>query len=134
MNSIQQKHPLQIRIIYIFMLLNALVWLALGVIVLADLHPAIPDGAAIRRTMGGLLMTAGILMLALAVLLRRRKRIAYWLTLALLAPIIVVTIMDQFGLSDLTVVLMHLLPFALLLKNRDWFLQSQSKPESDLVT
>ena len=129
----QQKLPaLEIRIISIFMLLNALVWLVLGIIVLTDLHPAIPDGAAIHRTMGGLLMTAAILMLALAVLLRRRKRIAYWLTLALLAPILVVTIMDQFGLSNLIVVLMHLAPFVLLLRNREWFINTQT--QNDLVT
>ena len=127
MNTESQKQPLEIRIIYISMLLNALIWLALGIIVLADLHPALPAGAAIRRTMGGLLVTAGILILALAILLRRRKRIAYWLTLALLAPIIVVTIMDEFGLADLIVVLIHLAPFVLLLRNREWFINTQTQ-------
>jgi hypothetical protein len=114
--------PLSVSIALIFILLNAGIWLALGVIIAADVHPALPNVPIIRGIMAFLsLVTAGIL-LGVFIFLRKPSRIAYFIALGLLAAISFLTIFDQFGLVDLVVIAINLVPIFLLIKDRAWYL------------
>ena len=57
------KHPLSVSTTLIFIILNALVWLALGVIIALHVHPALPDNPLLRGIMAFLSFgAAGILL------------------------------------------------------------------------
>ncbi len=116
------KAPLSVTLASIFLVLNALIWLAFGVIITGGLHPAMPDTGLVRWGMGGLSLLAGGVLIGLWVLLRKRSAPAYYLTVAALVAFALVTVFDDFGLSDLIVELVVLIPLALLLKDRRWYL------------
>jgi hypothetical protein len=63
------------------------------------------------------------ILVAVARLLKRRSRFGYLLTVALLAVMILASLFDDFGLADLLFVLVTLLPLALLLKDRAWYVR-----------
>jgi hypothetical protein len=107
----------------IFILLNAFVWLALGVIIAANAHPALPDLPLFKGIMAFLsFATAGIL-LGVFIFLGKRSRIAYFIALGLFVAISLLTIFDQFGLADLIILAINIVPIILLIKDRTWYLQ-----------
>jgi hypothetical protein len=62
---------------------------------------------------------------ALAVLagkLRQGGRLSYWLTVALLLSMILVGLFDELGLADLAYLVLTLIPLALLIGDRNWYL------------
>jgi len=59
----------------------------------------------------------------MAGLLKRRSRLGYILTVALLAVMILASLLDDFGLADLLFVLVTLMPLALLIKDRAWYVR-----------
>jgi hypothetical protein len=120
------KMPASVSAALVLLLLNALVWLAFAVIVAAGVHPSIPGGDQVRWTMAILsLLTAGVLS-GLCVFLRKRNRVAYYLTLGLLLVTSFLTVTDQFGLSDLIVLAIMVVPLGLLIKDRAWYLQRET--------
>jgi len=117
-----RDRPLSVTIALTFILLDALIWLGLGVIIAANAHPALPNVPIVRGIMAFLsLATAGIL-LGVFIFLRKPGRIAYFIALGLLAAIAFLTIFDQFGLVDLVVLAINIVPLFLLLKDRAWYL------------
>jgi lysylphosphatidylglycerol synthetase-like protein (DUF2156 family) len=118
--------PISVSATMIFILLNALIWLAFGAIVAVGAHPALPVSPLINGIMASLaFITAGIL-LALLAFLGKRNRVAYYLTLCLLVVISILTIFDDFGLADFVVLIINIAPFILLIKDRAWYLQERS--------
>ena len=125
----EENEPLvSSKVTLVFILLNALVWLAFGVITAFDAHPAVPESDLIRWMMATLaLLNSGVL-IVLSILLRKGSCIAYYLTLGLLAVISILLIMDEFGAADLVVLFLNVVPIILLLKDRGWYLQ----PDEDI--
>ena len=116
------NRPLSVSVALIFILLNALVWLAFGVIIAANAHPALPDQPIIKGVMAFLsLATAGIL-LGVFIFLGKRSRVAYFIALGLFVAISLLTIFDQFGLADLVILAINIVPVILLIKDRAWYL------------
>jgi hypothetical protein len=116
------KRPLSVTIAWIFILLNALIWVAFGLLVAAHAHPALPDQPVIQGLMAFLSFAAAAVLLGALILLRKHNRWAYFLAIAFFAAASILTIFDQFGLIDLAVLLINLVPIALLLKDRNWYL------------
>ena len=117
------KPPSTVPAAHFLLLLNALVWLVFGIIVAAGLHPSMPESDVFRWIMAVLaLLTTGVL-LGLRVFLRRRSRIAYYLTVGLLVVLSTLTVTDEFGLSDLIVLIIIAAPLVLLIKDRAWYLR-----------
>jgi len=110
-----------------FVLVCALIWLALSIIVAADLHPALPESDTYKWIIAGLSFLSAGFLLILFFLLRCRIKIAYFLSIAFLLFIVLLTIMDDFGLSDFIIVMITLTPIVLLIKNHQWFLK---KPDT----
>ncbi|MCJ7513455.1 MAG: hypothetical protein MUO23_10860 [Anaerolineales bacterium] len=117
------RPPASVSAVLILLLLNSLAWLTFAFIAAAALHPSIPEGDPIRWAMSLLaLLTSGTL-IGLCVFMRRRSRFAYYLTLGLLGLLALLTVADEFGFSDLIVLIITVSPFALLIKDRAWYLQ-----------
>ncbi len=102
--------------------LNALVWLGFGALVAFNLHPALPDLPLLKAGLAAASLCLAASLLALAYWLSKRSRTAYFVTLGGLALIAVAFLFDDFGWIDFACLVLNLLPLALLLKARAWFL------------
>ncbi len=114
---------------YIFILLNALIWLVLGIIIAINAHPALPDSPGIRWIFAGLSISMAVIILVVFIFLYRRIRMAYYLSLAIFISTAVLTIFDNVGWSDIVVLILNLVPIVLLIIDRNWYLQQ--KPQRD---
>ena len=110
---------------FALIVLNALIWLAFGVIVAANVHPALPDLPLFKGIMALLSFTVSGMLLVLVVFLGKQNRAAYYLTLILLNAVSLLTFFDDFGLTDLVVLVINIAPFVLMIKNRAWYLQAR---------
>jgi lysylphosphatidylglycerol synthetase-like protein (DUF2156 family) len=117
------NRPLSVTATLVFILLNILVWLALGVIIAANAHPTLPDLPLVKGTMAFLAFVTAFILLGLFIFLSKRNWIAYFLALALFVATSLLTIFDEFGLADLVVLTINIAPIVLLIKDRAWYLQ-----------
>lgn len=118
--------PLTVKITQVLLLIEALMWLVFGVIILAGLHPALPEGALYRWGMGGISILAAVVLVALTRLLLRRVRAAWYLTMVALFASFLVILFDNVGWVDLAVMAGVFLPMVLLLIDRKWYLGNLS--------
>jgi hypothetical protein len=119
-NSIQPS----IRVTKYLIYLAAVIWLLLAIILVAGLHPALPEAGIYRWGMAILSSLACVSLGWGYQIMIKRGGPTYYLILGLLAAFSVLTITDQFGLVDLLVLAVHLLAFVLLMKDRSRYLRS----------
>jgi len=117
------KRPLSVSVTLIFIILNALIWLVFGLIIALHAHPALPDNPIIQAGMAFASFCAAGILLGLFIFLGRRSRIAWFIALGFLAFTSILTIFDDFGWTDLAVLLINIFPIILLIKDRAWYLQ-----------
>jgi membrane-associated HD superfamily phosphohydrolase len=123
------KQPLTVTINLIVILLNALIWLVLGIIIAVNANPGLPDMPEMKGILAVLsIAIAGILML-LTFLLFKHNNIAFYLTLIFFGIAALLTIFDDVGLADVVFVIICLIPIFLLLKDRNWYLQANARTE-----
>jgi lysylphosphatidylglycerol synthetase-like protein (DUF2156 family) len=119
------KRPLSVSVTLIFIILNALVWLALGLIIALHAHPALPDNPILQAEMALLSFCAAGILLGLFIFLGKRGRLAWFAALGCLAFTSILTIFDDFGWTDLIVLVINIVPIILLIKDRAWYLQGK---------
>lgn len=117
--------PLSVKVTQAFLFLAALIWLIFGFIVVAGLHPALPEEPLLRWGMGTTAFVGGMVLAGLGIFLMKRNRFLYWISLIGLGLVTLVNFFDDLGWVDVGVALISLLPFILLLKDRHWYLQSK---------
>jgi hypothetical protein len=117
------NRPLSVSVTLIFILLNALVWLAFGAIIAANTHPALPIQPLLKGIMAFLSFSIAGILVGVFIFLLKRNRIAYFIALGLFIATSFLTIFDQFGLSDLLILVINMVPIVLLIKDRAWYLQ-----------
>jgi hypothetical protein len=118
-----KKRPISITVTLGFIFINILIWLAFGIIVAANLHPALPDQPVVKTVMASLALAVAVVLSVLVFFLIRHSRIAYYLTLGLFTALSLAALFDNFGWIDLVVLIINLVPIILLIKERSWFLQ-----------
>ena len=112
---------------YVFISLNALIWLILGIIIAANALPGLPDLPVMKGIIAFLsIAMAGIIVVSLIFLYRGSQR-AYYITLAIFIFTALLTIFDDVGVSDLVVLALNIIPVILLIKDRVWYLQTKSQ-------
>jgi hypothetical protein len=119
----KETRPILIKITLFLILLNAFFWMFFGVITALGYHPGIPANEMLRWGMVVLAISCSIVLMVLVVFLGRHNRIAYGLTACILGLISVLTITDQFGISDLLVLLLTTITLLLLVLGRRWYFQ-----------
>ena len=120
-----KNNPVSVNIAMAFIFLTALTWVAFGIIVLGNFHPAFPVEPLLRWRLGITAIAGGLVMAILGYLLLKNKRLAYWVVLGGLAMMSLVNLLDDVGWVDVMVALISLLPFILLIKDWHWYLQRQ---------
>ena len=118
-----KKRPLTVNVTLIFVMINALIWLVLGMIIALHLHPSLPDQPVIRWSMAFLSFAAAAILAGLFFFLRRQIPLAWFLGLGVFVFSALLTFFDQFGLTDLVVLVINVIPIILLIKDRAWFLR-----------
>jgi len=106
----------------------AFLWLAFGITVAVNAHPSYKDAALVRWTMATMASGAAMVLAVLASQLKRRSRLSYWLTVALLTLMMFVGLFDEFGLADFVYLVLTLIPLALLIRDRNWYLSTPPAP------
>lgn len=120
------RKPLTVTITLVFILLHAFFWLGFVILLAWNLHPALPDAPAIRWIMGILAFGCAGTLIALAILLARRIRLVYFLTVGLFALLVILTFTDDVGWADWIYLLLAATPLFLLIKDRSWYLNKNN--------
>jgi hypothetical protein len=121
------KRPSLVITTYIFILLNALIWLVLSIIIAANAHLARPVTPGVRWILAFLSFVMAAIILVLFIFLDRGSRRAYFLSLAIFVFTAVLTIFDDVGLSDIIVLVLNIIPIVLLIINRAVFLNTRAQ-------
>ena len=114
--------PLTVRFTLIFFLVIAVLWFIFSLFVVLGGNVSYFHIGAFRWIMAGLTFLASIIVVVLWVLLRRRFRPAWYISVLLLAAMILSGFMDELGLIDYAFISLYLIPLALLIKDRKWYL------------
>jgi chromate transport protein ChrA len=117
------KRPLTFTITLVVIILNALIWLLLGIIIAVDALPGIPDLAQMKGILASISISIAVILLGLTFFLFKRSRTAFYLTLLFFGITSLLTIFDDVGLPDVVFLIISLIPIFLLLKDRAWYLQ-----------
>jgi chromate transport protein ChrA len=117
------KRPLTFTITLVVIILNALIWLLLGIIIAVDALPGIPDLAQMKGILASISISIAVILLGLTFFLFKRSRTAFYLTLLFFGITCLLTIFDDVGLPDVVFLIISLIPIFLLLKDRAWYLQ-----------
>lgn len=80
--------------------------------------------------MAGLSLIVSITLVVLCVFVKKHSRWAYFLTLAILGTLALLTLTDNFGVSDLVYLVLTVIPLALLVHIRKWYFDPASDPKS----
>lgn len=115
--------PRTVTLTLVFIFLNALVWLVLGLVIAASLHPALPDIPLLKGIMAAMSFAGAGLLLVAFILLLKRKRTGFFLALGFLGVTALLTFFDQVGWVDLVTLLINIVPIVLLVRDRDWYLK-----------
>jgi lysylphosphatidylglycerol synthetase-like protein (DUF2156 family) len=115
------------RITLAFILINVLIWLAFGGIVVTNARPALSVPPLIKGIFAFLSFVMALLLAVLLVFLGRRSRTAYFLSLLLFVAMILITFFDDVGWVDIFFLLVNVIPFILLIKDRKWYLAKDSR-------
>jgi lysylphosphatidylglycerol synthetase-like protein (DUF2156 family) len=125
------NRPLSVSTAFLFIILNAFIWLAFGVIIAANAHPALPDIPLLKGVMAFLSFAATGILVGVFIFLRKQSRIAYFIALAFFIATSILTVLDQFGLADLVILAINIVPIILLIKDRAWYLQIKPRAVGD---
>jgi hypothetical protein len=126
-----KQTPPSVCAAHVLILINAAFWLVFAILAAIGALPSFPSIGAIRWVMAILALGTCVALGSLVVLLRRRKRSAFYLALAALSVIAVLSLTDQVGLPDLLTFATSLSALALLLKDRAWHLPTRAKETED---
>jgi len=116
--------PPSVTIALVLMVLLSLIWIALGGLIAAGIHPGMTLDRVPRAIVAALSIAAGCAALGIAAGLARRSRLGYFAALAFLGVTTVAVAFDQVGWADLVFVAINVAPLYLLLRDRLWYLRS----------
>jgi lysylphosphatidylglycerol synthetase-like protein (DUF2156 family) len=119
------KRPISVITTYIFILLNALIWLILSILLAVNALPGLPDVPGIKWVLALLSIIMAGIILVLFIFLYRGSRRAYYFTLVIFSFTAVLTIFDDVGLSDIGVLALNIIPIILLIIDRAWYLRAK---------
>lgn len=117
------RRPLSVTVAYGLIILNMIIWFVLGTLILANLHPGMPDQPFFKWIMATLSFAAAGALLVTFLFLQKHNRVAYALMLIGLSLATLLPIFDDFGFVDLAALALGLIPLILLIKDRQWYLK-----------
>jgi hypothetical protein len=126
-----KNRPWTVILTAALIVINAIVWITLGIIIALNAHPALPVPPIMKSIMATMSIFMGLILLGLWIFLNRGSRIAFYLTIAFFLLTAALTILDDVGLADLVVLILNLVPVVLLILDRKWYLRSMAPAEAN---
>ena len=114
--------PLSVRITLVLFLVIAGSWFVFSLFVVMGGNITYFHIGAFRWVMAGITFLASIIVMVLWALLRKHFKPAWYASVLLLAAMILAGFMDELGLIDYAFIVLYLIPLALLIKDRKWYL------------
>ncbi|MCB8968339.1 MAG: hypothetical protein H6660_15765 [Ardenticatenaceae bacterium] len=115
--------PKSVSVTTVFIILNAVFWLAYTVITAFGGTYLTTVSAMVKSIIVILAFGSSTILVGIAIFVRRRNRFAFYFGLLMLTIIAVLSITDEFGWLDFFSLLISLIPLVLLLKARNWYLR-----------
>ena len=109
----------------ILILLNAAFWLGYAIFTIAGNTDPAAASYTNKWVFSILALATAAALVVLFFLLRKHIRFAYYVSLFMLALLAVLSVTDQVGWLDVFSLLISAIPFALMLKDRKWYLRVQ---------
>lgn len=119
--------PVTVKLTLILIFTMAAIWLIFGLIVALGWHPNYSATGIFRWVMAVCSAAAAVILIGLGLLLHKKFRPAWYLSVILLALMTLANLFDDMGWIDLLVMAGSLLPLILLIKDRKWYLQKTIK-------
>jgi hypothetical protein len=119
--------PKSVSTTLIFIILNAAFWLVYAFIMAFGGIRSLAASSVVKWIMTILALGSSVALVGTAFFLGKRNRLAFYFGLVILAIIAILSVTDEFGLLDLFSLLISLIPLGLMLRDRAWYLQSQSR-------
>jgi hypothetical protein len=123
MNETQTPPP-SAAITHGLILLGALIWFLFGILLALNAHPGFPNDPLTRNVMAAMSLVGGFVVLVLLVLLRQRRRLAYFGMLAALTASALALFFDEIGPVDFLFLAITIIPIGLLIRDRPWYLRT----------
>jgi hypothetical protein len=120
------KSPNVVTVSQLLLILNAAVWLVLGAWYLIPLFGEVGGPAISAWILTGLMLANALAMLLLAWGIVKRRRLVYYLALALILVNILLSVTDEFGPLDLVSLMLGLAILVLLVAGRRQYLPPAS--------
>lgn len=115
----------------VLILINALFWFLFSIVAaLGNLPSGLATGP-IRWTFAFLALGTSIALGGIAYFLVRQKKAAFYLALAVLALLGVLSITDEVGFLDIFTLTISVAAIILIVKNRDWYLKHAKREPID---
>ena len=115
--------PKSVSTTTIFIILNAVFWLAYTVITAFGKTYLTTVPIMVKSIIIILAFGSSAILVCIAIFIKRRNRFAFYFGLLMLTIIAVLSITDEFGWLDFFSLLISLIPLVLLLKDRNWYLK-----------
>jgi hypothetical protein len=107
--------------------LDALIWLLFATITALGLHPALPETPWYRWIYAIVAFLTGFCLIILFFFSLKGSKFSYYLLLMGVFLIAIQSITDQVGIIDLSVLVINLVLFILLLKDRKTYLSNRNE-------
>jgi hypothetical protein len=108
----------------IFVLINAAICLIFAILLAINVVFLDSIPTVLRWILVALAVIAAGVLVIIQTLMRRHNYVAYYLALVALTGLVLLTFMDQVGVSDLIYAVIALTPLVLLLICRRWYFQN----------
>lgn len=126
----QDSYPASVKVLLWLILLDAILWLVVGVAYLIRYWDSSHTPLFIVIILAVLMVIGAGILLVVRCGLIRRPRIFFYLAIVLFSITAVLFFTDDFGLSDLLALLLNMLILVLLLINYRFFLKGKASPEA----
>ena len=123
--QLMKRSPKTVAATLILILLNAAFWFVYAIITILTSDKADSISYVSRWIFSFLALGTAAVLVVLFFLLRKRIRFAYFIALIVLALLAVLSLTDQVGWPDVFSLLLSVIPFVLMLRDRKWYLRLQ---------
>lgn len=114
--------PLTVKITLALVLITAAFWFLFSLTVVLGGHVSYNQLGVYRWLMAGLTFLVSLFLLALRHFLRRQFKPAWIVGVLTLTAMLLAGFMDELGWMDYIFIVLTLVPLALLIKDRQWYL------------
>lgn len=122
--KVSEQTPVTVKVTLFAIFTVGILWVGFSFLMAFSPFSSFSRLGFYRWIMAGMTFAAGAGMIVLWVLLRNRRKIAWYLAVIALSLMSVAIVFDQVGWVDVLVMLASAMPLALIIIDRKWYLKT----------